>query len=200
MSGVIEIIAFCTSATSIFLASRQKAVTFVLGLANNTMFAILFYQQHLYSITALQCMYFMLNLYGMAKWWGWFGLNGKDKKLAISSLKVEEMGALLATVLTAGTLLATFVVRMSGVVPDVFPTPRYPLLDACLTTGSIVAQILMIRKKIQVWGVWIILNIIKTALYFEVGLNLTAVLHIIYIGIALDAIRHWSKEYRTYKK
>ena len=200
MSGVIEIIAFCTSATSIFLASRQKAVTFVLGVANNTMFAILFYQQHLYSIMALQCSYILLNLYGMAKWWGWFGLNGKEKKLRISSLKVEEMGALLAMVLAAGVLLATFVVRMSGIVPEMFPSPKYPLLDACLTTASIVAQILMIKKKIQVWCVWIILNIIKTALYFEVGLALTAVLHIIYIGIAVDAIRHWNKEYNTYKR
>lgn len=196
MSNVIEIIAFCTSATSIFLASRQKAITFVLGLANNTMFAILFYQQHLYSIMSLQCAYILLNFYGMAKWWGWFGLNGKDKKLKISSLNIEEMGALLSLVLLAGVMLSTFVVRMSADFPEMFPSPKYPLLDACLTTASIVAQILMIKKKIQVWAVWIMLNIIKTALYFEVGLNLTAVLHIIYIGIALDAIRHWTKELR----
>ena len=194
MSGVIEIIAFCTSATSIFLASRQKVVTFMLGMANNTMFAILFYQQHLYSITALQCCYLLLNIYGIIKWLGLFGTNGEKKHLNVSRLRVEQMGWMAAVVLLAGVMLSMMVIRLSAIMPGVFPQPKYPLLDACLTTSSVLAQFLMIRKKIEVWTLWIIIDIIKVVLYFAIGMELTAILHIIYMFIAIDAIRHWRKE------
>ena len=194
MSGVIEIIAFCTSATSIFLASRQKVVTFMLGMANNTMFAILFYQQHLYSITALQCCYLILNIYGICKWMGLFKKDGEKKQLGVSRLRVEQMGWMTGAVLIGGVLLATLVVTMSGVMPGVFRQPQYPLLDACLTSSSVLAYFLMVGKKIEVWTLWIIIDVVKVVLYFVIGLELTAVLHIIYIGIAVDAIRHWRKE------
>lgn len=191
MSSWLEITAVLTGLASVVLAGRQNVFTFVIGLMNSTLFAIFFYTEQLYSAMALQCCYFVIDLYGVAKWLGLFGLNGRENRLAVSRLGTEAMGAIAAIVMVGGVMWALFVVRMSGLYPDLFPNPRYPLLDATLTAASIAAQVLLTRKRINTWTIWITVDAINACLYISMGIYMTSALHILYIGIAANAIREW---------
>lgn len=193
MSSWLEIVAVATGLASVLMASRQNALTFVIGLANSALFAVFFYTEQLYSAAALQCCYFAIDLYGVAKWLGLFGLNGHERQLSVTRLGVEAMGAITAAVIAGGCLWAWCVVQMAGLRPDILPSPQYPLLDATLTAASIAAQVLLTRKRINTWTIWITVDAINAALYIYMGIYLTAALHILYIGIAVNAIRLWRR-------
>lgn len=186
----LEITAVATGIVAIFLASRQNVITFVLGLVNSALFTWFYYYMHLYSASVLHAGYFVINLYGIAKWCGFFGLNGDEKVLRVSRLSWKNMAWLLGAVLVSGVGLGLAVMNMPSLLPDA----QYPILDACTTTASVVAQILMTRKKIETWWAWIIIDLINAAIYFNMGIWLNGGLHIVYIGIAVSAILRWQKD------
>ena len=190
----LEIAGFVIGVITIFLASKQNIVTFFLGLAYNGIFTVFLYLNHLYSSSALHAVYCLINIYGIFKWLGLFGLNGSKKVLTISRLSNEQIGGLVTLILIAGTIWGYCVFRLSGIYPDIFNTPRYPLLDACITFSCITAQFLLTHKKIETWYAWIIIDVVKIWIYFSIATYLTGVLHIIYIFIAINAIIEWRKE------
>jgi nicotinamide mononucleotide transporter len=61
---------------------------------------------------------------------------------------------------------------------------------------SLVAQILMARKVLDNWLIWIFADIIYVGVYLVKGLQPTAFLYAAYIPIALYGFIDWRKAYR----
>lgn len=189
----LEITAVATGVLSIFLASRQNIFTFILGIANAALFTVFYAEQHLYSASALHAIYILINVYGIFKWSGIIKKEEKKKELPVTRMPIMEIVVLLVAVLVSGLLLGLLV-------PEVLPKVNFPIIDATTTTASVVAQILMTRKKIETWWAWIIIDIVNGALYVVMGLWMNAALHMVYIGIAISAIVAWRKELITENK
>jgi nicotinamide mononucleotide transporter len=66
-----------------------------------------------------------------------------------------------------------------------------------LTACSFVAQILLARKILENWLLWIFADIIYTVLYFKKGLVDTAIMFAILIIIAIFGYMDWKKVYKT---
>jgi nicotinamide mononucleotide transporter len=78
--------------------------------------------------------------------------------------------------------------------PENIQEPQYPMVDAILTTASVVAQILLTRKKIDNWVIWVLVDVIYIGLFLMVGMYWTAGLYVVYTGIAVNAVFSWNKE------
>ena len=72
-----------------------------------------------------------------------------------------------------------------------------PFWDSALTVGSILAQLLLNRKKLENWILWIIVDISYIGLYIHRGLFSTAVLYAIFLGIATAGLFAWRKAFLT---
>lgn len=64
-------------------------------------------------------------------------------------------------------------------------------LDSWLLIGSIFAQFLLDRKKIETWMVWISVNIVSIYVYFESGLYLLAIQFFFFLLNAVFGYYKW---------
>jgi nicotinamide mononucleotide transporter len=68
-----------------------------------------------------------------------------------------------------------------------------PFLDSAVLVLSVVAQLLMMRRKLDSWWFWLLVNSVAVPLYASRGLHLTAVLYVVFWINALVSLRHWHR-------
>jgi len=66
-----------------------------------------------------------------------------------------------------------------------------PYIDSAVLVLSVIAQILMMRRKLESWWVWLLVNTVAVPLYYSRGLHLTSILYIGFWVNALVALGHW---------
>ncbi|RYD94194.1 MAG: hypothetical protein EOP54_17940 [Sphingobacteriales bacterium] len=71
-----------------------------------------------------------------------------------------------------------------------------PYADGFCTSVSFVAQILLTRKVLQNWLLWVFVDICYIPLFIYKHLNLSAVLYFVLIAIAYKGYLDWRKTYR----
>lgn len=196
--NTLEIIAVVFGVVAIWLASKGEVVNFGIGLVNCVLYGILFGREGLYSGMILQGIYFVINLYGL---YSWRKPKVKvDKELKVMWLSWMERALVLLIVVTTGVLWGMGVKYGARLLPENIQEPQYPMVDAILTTASVVAQILLTRNKIDNWVIWVLVDVVYIGLFLMVGMYWTAGLYVVYVLIAIRAIREWNKEEGTRNK
>ena len=188
----LEIIAVVFGVVAIWLASKGRVVNFGIGLVNCVLYGILFGREGLYSGMILQGIYFVINLYGLYSWRK--PEVDTDKELKIMWLTMKERVLVGVVIVATGVLWGVGVKYGAQLLPENIAEPQYPFVDAILTTTSIVAQILLTRKKIDNWVMWVMVDVVYVGLYVAVGMYWTAGLYVAYTIIALRAVYIWSRE------
>lgn len=179
----VEIVGFVTGAVCVWLATRQHVANFPVGIANNLLFAVLFWQAGLLANAGLQVVYLVLAALG----WYWWLCGGPDAgRLAVRRTPrvvwvVAGVSAVVLTVAVAALLIGT-------------ANSTQPWADAATTSLSLVAQVMMGRKWLGSWAVWIVTDVLLVALYLSVDLHLTAVLYALFIGLCGHGRRQWARE------
>ncbi|ATZ11053.1 nicotinamide riboside transporter PnuC [Erwinia amylovora] len=191
----------------IWLASLEKIVNYAFGLINVTLFAAIFFQIQLYASLLLQLFFFIANLYGWYAWsrqtsehqqalnirWlprrqlsGWTA--GLALTIALLTHYIDPVFALLTR--SAVTLMqATGLdVTMPQLQPDAFP-----LWDSSMMVLSIAAMILMTRKYVENWLLWVVINVISVVIFARQGVYAMALEYVLLTLIALNGSRLWIK-------
>lgn len=155
-------------------------LTWPIGLANNVLFFVLFYEARLFADMALQAVYFALGCYG---WWVWIaGREGSDSK---PSRTTRREWIVLTVALPAITLgLRAVLIRSGGAAP---------FFDALTTALSLAAQLLLARKRVENWALWIATDLIYVPLYLSRGLVLTALLYGVFLAMCIAGWRDWRR-------
>ncbi len=76
---------------------------------------------------------------------------------------------------------------------DTWTDTDVPNIDGFLTAGSLLGQLLLSRKKVENWTVWIVVDVLYVGLFIHKDLYLTAILYAIYIVLAAIGLRSWSR-------
>lgn len=176
MIGPLEIAANIFTALAIVLAGRNSVHTWWTGIVGCTLFGALFAQNRLYADVALQVFFVASGFYG---WWKWLrGAHGKPLPITHASragLATTTVAGIAGTV-AYGALLH-------------YHTDAYaPFPDSTVLVFSIIGQILMMQRRVENWGFWLLVNTIAVPLYASRGLYLTAIL---YAGFWLNAAVSW---------
>jgi nicotinamide mononucleotide transporter len=186
----LEIFGTITGLITVWLAARAHILTWPTGLVNNLAFFLLFYQVQLYSDMLLQVYFFGISLYG---WWHW-QRNPESKNISVLSFQER-----LWLMLVAMVMVVLLGYGMSGIhrqLPRLFPQPAaYPYADAFTTVLSILATIVMARKKIECWLLWIMVDGVSIALYCLRGIGLIAIEYVVFLIICIFGLIKWLQLY-----
>ena len=68
-----------------------------------------------------------------------------------------------------------------------------PWWDAAVAMGSIAAQILLVRRKIENWMGWIAVDVVAIFLYASRDLWLTAGLYVLFLVISIIGLLEWQR-------
>lgn len=186
--SLIEILGAISGLLCVWLTAKEKILSFPIGILNIGFFAFMFYDAKLYADTMLQIVFFLpLTLYG---WYVWLHGKQNTKSVAVTrDISKKELLISIATFVTGSVTWAYVLQR--------FTDASVPWIDAPLAMASIVAQLLLSRKVIQNWLVWIVVDAFSVGLYLYKDLNITAALYAIFFFIAVKGYFSWRGE-RTY--
>ena len=72
----------------------------------------------------------------------------------------------------------------------------FPWWDAAVAIPSIAAQLLLARRRIENWVVWIAVDVVAVPLYAAKGLWAAAGLYVIYAGLSIWGLADWVAVWR----
>ncbi|CAX58847.1 MULTISPECIES: nicotinamide riboside transporter PnuC [Erwinia] len=206
----IEAIGTVAGLLCIWLASLEKISNYAFGLINVTLFAVIFFQIQLYASLLLQLFFFVANIYG---WYAWSRQTTDNQQaLQIRWMTLPKaIGWLLVCVVAIGlmtlyinpvfawlTKIAVTVMQgvgLSVAMPELQPD-AFPFWDSCLMVLSIVAMILMTRKYVENWLLWVIINVISVMIFARQGVYAMSLEYAILTLIALNGCWLWIKSAR----
>lgn len=177
----VEVVGFATGAGCVLLAARRNILTFPLGIANNLVFIVLFAGAALYADLGLQLVYLGL---GVAGWIAWARGQAPDHRIA-----TRAMPARAVPLLAAAGLAATVVMALLLGLTD----STTEIADSGTTAGSLIAQVMMNRRWIQSWYVWIAVDVAYVALFAHKDLWITAALYGLFIVLCGYGLRTWRR-------
>lgn len=179
----LEIVAFVLALLMVWANLRVKPVGWPLAILSSLLYALLFADSKLYGEASLQFVFIALAAWG---WWQW--LRGTSD--AGAPLRVHRLGArgrTLALALTLAAWPALALLLANATDSDV------PWLDALPTAGSLTGQVLLGRKVVENWPVWLAVNLVSVALFATKGLWLTVLLYAIFAVLSLVGWRAWRR-------
>ncbi|MDR7341616.1 nicotinamide mononucleotide transporter [Pantoea alhagi] len=208
----IEAIGTLAGLLCIWLASREKIINYLFGLINVTLFAIIFFQIQLYASLLLQLFFFAANLYG---WYAWSRQEGDRAALQIRWLPRKKalgwgVGSLVAIALMTLwidpvfaflTELAVMLMQTLGLqvtMPELQPD-AFPFWDSTMMVLSIVAMILMTRKYVENWLLWVVIDVISVWIFARQGVYAMSLEYLILTLIALNGSWLWIKSARQHQ-
>lgn len=185
----VEFIGTIFGLLAVWLATRQKIISWPLGLVNVTCFFVLFYQVQLYSGMFLQAFFFITNIYG---WLVWSRQLADNEEPTVLTIKTRWR--LLAATLFLSLLAGFLVQKLPVVYPEIFTKPAsQPYYDAFIAIASIVGQIMLTRRITDNWFVWIVVNAISVFVFFRQGLYLLSIEYFIFLLLAIKGVLDWRK-------
>jgi nicotinamide mononucleotide transporter len=158
-----------------------------LAVVSSLLYAWLFYASKLYGEGGLQLFFAGTSVWG---WWQWLFGKRAARDAAPSRLAVARLGPRLR----AMTVLAWIVAwPMTGLLLARATDTDVPFLDAFPTVGSVIGQVLLGRKFIENWLVWLIVNVASVGVFVYKGLWLTALLYVVFAVLAVAGWMRWKR-------
>jgi nicotinamide mononucleotide transporter len=73
-------------------------------------------------------------------------------------------------------------------------------MDSMVMILSIVATVLLARKKLETWYLWILVDLLCIGLFYKKGAIFLTLEYFIFLIIAVYGLLSWSKEYKNEKR
>jgi nicotinamide mononucleotide transporter len=176
---LIEPIAFVCAIAMVVCNIRQWHWGWPLAILSSLMYGWVFLSAKLYGEAALQVVFIALAGWGWRQW-----LLG-DADSSTAKLIPRELPTLKAV---GAALLGGLIWLGLAVLLGQWTDSDVPLADAFLTSGSVIATLLLARKYTVNWGLWLVVNVASVALFIYKDLWLSAAL---YALLAVMSVYGW---------
>ncbi|MFZ2988134.1 nicotinamide riboside transporter PnuC [Ideonella sp.] len=162
---------------------RVNALGWPLAMLSSALYGALFLQYRLYGEAGLQLVFIAVAAWGWLQW-----RKGLQQASATEPLRVRRMSHRERLVALLGTLIAWPVL---GRVLELSTNSDVPYFDALPTVASITGQLLLGRKLIENWPVWVLVNLVSMGLFAVKALWLTCALYAVFAILAIVGWRAW---------
>lgn len=173
------------TAICIFLAGRNNVHTWWTGIIGTSLFGVLFFNAQLYADATLQVFFLVTGFIG---WYAWVKGKNHTGPLVVNMAPTNQI-ALMA-------VIAVVVAGAYGYILHTFTDAFAPWIDSAVLTFSVMAQLLLMRRSVQNWHVWILVNTLSVPLFWSRELYLTSVLYGFFWVNAIVSLRLWTKLYK----
>ena len=177
-----------TGFACVWLAARESRWNFPVAIVSCGLYILIYNQIHLYSDRNLQGFFIALNAYG---WYEWRYGGRQRTPLPIGHTSAREwlLGSLFAAAYTAGF----------GYYLAHHTDAAFPYLDSLTTGVSLVAQFLLMRKRLENWLLWLAVDAVYVPILWVKGLYPTSLLYALYLGLAAYGYWQWRKGVMSYE-
>ena len=182
--SLYEVIAVITGLLCVYLAAKNNIWNWPFAIISVGIYIFIFFDSHLYADMGLQFYFMVMNIYG---WYYWSHKPSTEKKIPVIVITRKETGLSVIAVIV-------FTIFLGSVLK--YTSASFPYLDSFCAACSLVAQVLLARKVLENWLIWVFVDVIYVGVYIFKGLHLTAIMFAIYVGIALMGYIDWKKEYK----
>lgn len=179
----LEIVAAALGVAMVLANLRVNPVGWPLAIASSLLYALLFADNRLYGEAGLQFVFVALAGWG---WWQWLrghGAAGRPLRVHRLTPRLRALAGVLT--LAAWPLFGLLLHRATD--SDV------PFLDALATVASITGQVLLGRKLLENWPLWLGVNLFSAGLFASKGLWLTVALYLLFAALSVAGWRAWHK-------
>jgi nicotinamide mononucleotide transporter len=190
----LELVGTAFNLACVILAARRKILNWPVGLVGVLLFMALFYQINLYADFGEQIFYFITGITGWIAWSRSRKTKAQKEATIVRSSSRENL--FWGGVIIVGTIaLSIFLINIDTWLPALFPEPAsLPILDAATTMMSFAAQIMMMRRKLESWYLWIVVDIIAVGLYWYKGVPFVALLYLGFLVNAMYGYLNWRND------
>lgn len=183
----LEVVAFALSVAMVIGNLRVRVWAWPLAIVASACYALLFAGSRLYGEAGLQIVFIALGAWGWLQWWR--GTDTQGHSLVVGTMSPRARAVAGLATLAAWPLL--------GLALDHWTDTDVPFADALPTVGSVLGQILLARKRLENWGVWLAVNVFSVGLFVLKGLWLTAVLYTLFAALSVAGWRAWRARLET---
>lgn len=173
----------------VYWASRENILTWPSGIVNELFLFVIFFQVQLYANMFLQVIFFFSSIYG---WYRWkYGEEGSK----VTRLKPKGLLLTVLIIITGTVLIGYFIGNIHITFPEYFKeASAFPYADSFVMVISIVATILLAKKKFENWALWVINDIVCIVLYYQQGIYFIALEYLVLLFIASYGLLNWYKK------
>lgn len=179
----LELVSFLLAMITVALNIRQNPWAWLFSIVSSALYAVVFFGSKLYGDMSLQFVFIAISAWG---WYQWLHGGNEQQVLKASRLPVSGWVASLVAWLIGFAVISLFL--------RAYTDTDVPYMDGFLTAGSLLGQLLLSRKKLENWHVWIIVDLLYIGLYAYKNLILTAVLYGIFVIMAAVGLHIWKKK------
>ena len=185
----ISLLAAVTGVWCVILTGKGKRSSFIFGFFNVIFYAIVSFQAKYYGEVMLNVLYyFPMNFVG---WFMWKKhMNDETGEVVKERLSLKKSAVVYA--LTGGAIFGYGLIlkKMGG---------ELPYIDSMSTVVSVVAQILSVRRLMEQWVLWIVVDVVTVVMWavnFAKGGETVATLAMwsVYLVNAFIMFYRWYKE------
>lgn len=185
-TGWLEWLGVFTGILCVWLAAKNNIWNWPIAIISVLIYLFIFFENKLYADMGLQLYFFAMNIYG---WYYWSRQrNNPAQERPIGLISRKEIWLSVIGVLGFTLLLGTFLHENTDA--------AFPFIDSFCTACSLIAQVLLARKILQNWLLWIFVDFIYVGVYFFKALYATGLMYMLYIVIAFIGFIDWKKIYR----
>ncbi len=168
----------------IFAAAREQPISWVWAIISSLFWAYAsFFIFKLYVDVFLQFFFIVTSVIGLYFW----RYGGAQK----SQLPVSRMNILQHLyVLIIGTVLSI----IFGYFFATHTQAASTYLDSMTTVFSIINTYLLVRKKIENWLYWMVIDLLMAYLFFIRGGYFFSGLYLFYVFLSIDGYQRWKKK------
>jgi nicotinamide mononucleotide transporter len=182
--SLIEIMGVITGLLCVGLAALNNIWNWPIAIISVGIYIFIFFDSRLYADMGLQVYFMAMNIYG---WYYWSQKPASEDKTPVMRITQQEVIYSLIAVVV-------FTIFLGSVLK--YTPASYPYIDSFCAACSLVAQVFLARKVLENWLIWIFVDIIYVGVYIFKGLDLTAIMYAVYVGLAIWGYLDWKKDYR----
>lgn len=148
---------------------------------SSLLYGWLFLSWHLPASAGMQVIFLVAAV------WGWFTWGAEGVRRP-GRLTTRSRWLLAGGVVVGWLVLAPLLQLIGGVAT---------WGDAWMFVGSLAAQLLMVFEKVEAWPMWVLVNVVGTALYASQGLYFTSLFYAVLVVMAVIGWRAWVQRARN---
>lgn len=191
----IELLGTIAGLLSVWWATRNNILTWYIGFVNVIAFLLIFFQVQLYADVLLQVFYLFATAYGL---WKWQELVGQEE---LKITHINKQGALFVMAITV--LLFSLFYAFTNLLPVVFAEqqlkpPAYAFADSLLSAASVITTLLIARKRIEAWFLWIFIDFSSVYMYLQKGVLFIAIEYGLFGVLAIVGYVQWKRMMDAY--
>ena len=181
--GWVEFWGTVTSLWSVWITQRRNVLALPVGIVSVVLMGWFFSEIGLIGQTWLHWGYYL-----PVQFWAWSQwTRGGENRSELRVTRLTTAQRLL--VVGAG---AIFTVVFGWLLDAGWDQALYTYWDASIVAASVVAMVLLSKKKVESWWLWILpVNVSAIALYLVTGAYMFAALYVLFLVMAFVGLRRW---------